>query len=90
MDRNDVDGALRSSSCLQAGARWVSLSHRRLAWAESVMGHIQHLILESLVKMDHFQKEPQPLNFKRDHWGDKGGSKGLNSHRRPGMSPLSG
>jgi hypothetical protein len=67
-----VDGALRSSSCLQAGARWVSLSHRRLAWAESVMGHIQHLILESLVKMDHFQKEPQPLNFKRDHWGTRG------------------
>jgi hypothetical protein len=30
------------------------------AWhrAESVMGHIQHLILESLVKMDHVQKEP--------------------------------
>ena len=25
------------------------------------MGHIQHLSLESLVKMDHFQKEP-PLN----------------------------
>jgi hypothetical protein len=27
------------------------------------MGHIQHLSLESLVKMDHFQKEP-PLNLK--------------------------
>ncbi len=27
------------------------------------MGHIQHLFLESLVKMDHFQKEP-PLNLK--------------------------
>jgi hypothetical protein len=67
MDRNDVDGALRSSSCLQAGARWVSLSHRRLAWAESVMGHIQHLILESLIKMDHFQKEPR-AKFKADHW----------------------
>ena len=52
----------------------MSLSHRRLAWAESVMGHIQHLILESLVKMDHFQKEPQPLNFKRDDKGVKGAS----------------
>jgi hypothetical protein len=59
----------------------VSLSHRRLAWAESVMGHIQHLILESLVKMDHFQKEP--LNFKRDHRGT-GGQGG----RHPGMSDL--
>jgi hypothetical protein len=28
-----------------------------------VMGHIQHLSFESLVKMDHFQKEP-PLNLK--------------------------
>jgi hypothetical protein len=27
------------------------------------MGHIQHLSFESLVKMDHFQKEP-PLNLK--------------------------
>ena len=27
------------------------------------MGHVRHLSLESLVKMDHFQKEP-PLNFK--------------------------
>ena len=27
------------------------------------MGHVQHLSLESLVKMDHFQKEP-PLNLK--------------------------
>jgi hypothetical protein len=35
------------------------------AWhrAESVIGHIQHLSFESLVKMDHFQKEP-PLNLK--------------------------
>jgi hypothetical protein len=32
-----------------------------------VMGHIQHLFFESLVKMDHFQKEP-PLNLKGDHW----------------------
>ena len=31
------------------------------------MGHIQHLFFESLVKMDHFQKEP-PLNLKGDHW----------------------
>jgi hypothetical protein len=28
-----------------------------------VMRHVQHLSLESLVKMDHFQKEP-PLNLK--------------------------
>ena len=27
------------------------------------MGHIQHLSFESLVKIDHFQKEP-PLNLK--------------------------
>ena len=27
------------------------------------MGHIQHLSFESLVKMDHFQKE-SPLNLK--------------------------
>ena len=27
------------------------------------MGHVQHLSFESLVKMDHFQKEP-PLNLK--------------------------
>ena len=27
------------------------------------MGHSQHLSFESLVKMDHFQKEP-PLNLK--------------------------
>ena len=32
------------------------------------MGHIQHLFFESLVKMDHFQKEP-PLNLKWDHLG---------------------
>src|SRR4029079_3236194 len=29
------------------------------------MGHIRHLSLESLVKMDHFQKEP-PLNLRRN------------------------
>ena len=28
-----------------------------------MMGHIQHLSFESLVKMGHFQKEP-PLNLK--------------------------
>jgi hypothetical protein len=27
------------------------------------MQHVQHLSLENLVKMDHFQKEP-PLNLK--------------------------
>jgi hypothetical protein len=30
--------------------------------AEPVMRHVQHLSFESLVKMDHFQKEP-PLNL---------------------------
>jgi hypothetical protein len=40
------------------------------AWhrAESVMQHIQHLSFESLVKMDHFPKEPQkkkPLGHAR-------------------------
>jgi len=39
--------------------------------AEPVTEHIQHLSFESLVKMDHFQKEP-PLNLKRDHWGTRG------------------
>ena len=40
-----------------------------LAWhrTEPVMGHIQHLFFESLVKMDHFQKEP-PLNLKGTTW----------------------
>jgi hypothetical protein len=38
------------------------------------MGHVQHLSLESLVKMDHFQKEP-PLNLKGTT-GAQGGSKG--------------
>ena len=34
------------------------------------MGHIQHLLsLESLVKMDHFPKEPQ----KGNHWGTRAG-----------------
>jgi hypothetical protein len=46
------------------------------AWhrAEPVMRHVQHLSLESLVKMDHFHKEP-PLNLKGplEH---KGGRKG--------------
>jgi hypothetical protein len=47
------------------------------AWhrAEPVTGHIQHLSLESLVKMDHFQKEP-PLHFKRDHWATRGVERG--------------
>src|SRR4030095_595607 len=37
------------------------------AWhrAESMMGHIQHLSFESLVKIDHFQKKPPPnLNIR--------------------------
>ena len=38
------------------------------------MGHVQHLSFESLVKMDHFQKEP-PLNLKGTT-GAQGGSKG--------------
>jgi len=38
------------------------------------MGHVQHLSFEGLVKMDHFQKEPQ-LNLKGTT-GDKEGRKG--------------
>jgi len=36
------------------------------AWhrAEPVVRYVQHLFLEGLVKMDHFQKKP-PLNLKR-------------------------
>jgi hypothetical protein len=46
------------SSCFRR-ERYRALSHRRLAHrAESVMAHVQHLSFESLVKMDHFQKEP--------------------------------
>jgi hypothetical protein len=29
-----------------------------------VMGHIQHLSLESLVKIDHFQKEPPEISLR--------------------------
>ena len=32
--------------------------------AEPVMGHIQHLSLESLVKIDHFQKEPPEISLR--------------------------
>ena len=39
-----------------------------------MIGHIQHLSLESLVKMDHFQKDAT-AKFKRDHWSTRG-SKG--------------
>ena len=39
------------------------------------MGHVQHLSLESLVKMDHFQKEP-PLNLKGTTGAQGGGRKG--------------
>ena len=42
------------------------------------MGHVQHLSFESLVKMDHFQKEP-PLNLKGTT-GAQGGSKGASTH----------
>jgi hypothetical protein len=41
------------------------------------MGHIQHLSFESLVKMDHFQKE-QPVNLKGTT-GAQGGSKGAST-----------
>ena len=46
------------------------------AWhsAEPVMRHVQHLSLEGVVKMDHFQKEP-PLNLKGS-LGHKRGRKG--------------
>jgi hypothetical protein len=39
------------------------------------MGHIQHLSFESLIKMDHFQKEP-PLNLKGNYWGTRGVERG--------------
>jgi hypothetical protein len=59
MDRSDVDGALRSS-CVRR-ERLTELSATDASQrAESVMGHIQHLSLESLVKMDHFKKEVAP------------------------------
>ena len=47
------------------------------AWhrAEPVMWHVQHLSLESLVKMDQFQKEP-PLNLKGPLGHKRGGRKG--------------
>src|SRR4030095_12843844 len=47
------------------------------AWhrAEPVMGHVQHLSLESLVKMDHFQNEP-PLNLKGTPGAPKGVERG--------------
>jgi hypothetical protein len=41
------------------------------------MRHVQHLSPESLVKMDHFQKEP-PLNLKVTT-GAQGGSKGAST-----------
>ena len=40
------------------------------------MRHVQHLSLENLVKMDHFQKEP-PLNLK----GTTGGQGGRVANR---------
>ena len=39
------------------------------------MGHVQHLSLESLVKMDHFQNEP-PLNLKGTPGAPKGVERG--------------
>src|SRR4029453_13158600 len=54
--------------------------------AEPVMEHIQHLSLESLVKMDHFQKEP-PLNLKGTT-GAQGGSKGSSTQRNRSEIPL--
>jgi hypothetical protein len=41
-----------------------------------VIRHIQHLSFESLVKMDHFPKEPQ----KRNHWGTRAGEVLENRH----------
>ena len=46
------------------------------------MGHVQHLSLESLVKMDHFQKEP-PLTLKGPT-GAQGGSKGASTNGKIG------
>jgi len=39
------------------------------------MRHIQHLSLESLVKMDHPSKGAT-AKFKRDHWGTGGSKRG--------------
>jgi hypothetical protein len=55
-----------SVSVLSATDAW----HR----AEPVMRHVQHLSLQRLVKMDHFQKK-SPLNLKGTT-GAQGGSKG--------------
>jgi len=63
------------SSCFRR-ERYRALSHRRLAHrAESVMAHVQHLSFESLVKMDHFQKEPL-LDLRRTTGAHGGGRKG--------------
>ena len=50
------------SSCFRRGVTGLSATD---AWhrAEPVVRYVQHLFLEGLVKMDHFQKEP-PLNLK--------------------------
>jgi len=39
------------------------------------MGHIQHLSFESLIKMDHFQKE-QPVNLKGTTGAQGGAERG--------------
>jgi hypothetical protein len=58
------------------------------AWfkAESVMGHIQHLSLESLVKMDHFKRSHQKWTT-----GAQNGTRWANNHttsERDGISAL--
>ena len=49
------------------------------------MGHIQHLSFESLIKMDHFQKE-QPLNLK-ETTGHKGVERGQYLKEQIGNPP---
>jgi hypothetical protein len=72
-------GLQHSAVSLFAGGSAIGLSATD-AWhrAESVMAHVQHLSFESLVKMDHFQKEP--LLDLRGTTGAQGGSKGASHH----------
>src|SRR4029450_13016761 len=65
-------GWTMGSSCFRPERSRALATHARHR-AEPVMGHIQHLSFESLIKMDHFQKE-QPVNLKGTT-GAQGGPK---------------
>src|SRR4029453_15318552 len=60
-DWNDADGALPPLPVCRRERDWGLSVPDACNRAEPGMRHVQHLSLESLVKMDHFQKEP-PLN----------------------------